>query len=472
MMWLAWMGCVGDKPVEAPVERAGPSFPGVAATVPEALARIDALDEKLRAVIAVDRAAAPAPGTEGGALYGVPVLVKDNLDVKGFPTTAGSLALKEHRPEEDAPVVARLRESGAVLLGKANLSEWANMRSFLSSSGWSAVGGQARNPHALDRSPCGSSSGSAVAVAAGYVPIAVGTETDGSILCPASVLGLVGVKPTLGLLPGEGIVPIAHSQDVPGPIARTVQDAARALEVMAGQGGYTGGLRPDALQGVKLGALRDLAPFSPKVMARFDQAVADLQRLGAEVVEIELTLPKTTNADELEVLLHEFGPDLARYLETVDPALGLREMADIVAFNEAHPEELRFFGQELLEQAAAHPADCAEYEPARQRLAAVGPLIDAALAQHGLAALIAPTSGPAWPIDLVNGDHYTGGTSTLTAVSGYPAVTVPMGEIDGLPVGLSFAGAQRGEGRLLGLAYGYEQGTKHGKEPGFAETVR
>jgi amidase len=468
-MIVVWMGCVGGQPPQAPVETR-PRFVGVASTVPEALARIDALDEKLRAVISLDERAAPAPGTEGGALYGVPVLVKDNVDVLGFPTTAGSLALEDHRPEQDALVVARLREAGAVLLGKANLSEWANMRSLSSSSGWSATGGQSRNPHVLDRSPCGSSSGSAVAVAAGYVPFAVGTETDGSILCPASVTGLVGIKPTLGLLSADGIVPIAHSQDTAGPIARTVQDAARALEVMAGKS-YTGGLRPDALAGARLGAVRGVSPFSPKVMARFDQAVADLGELGATVVELELELPETAYDDELELLLHEFGPDMARYLETVDGALGLRQIQDVVAFNEAHPEELRYFGQELLEQSAAHPADCAEYEPARQRLASVGARIDAALADHQLSALIMPTAGPAWPIDLVNGDHYTGGTSTLTAVSGYPAITVPMGQVDGLPVGLSFAGPRLGEGPLLALAYAYEQGTHHVRDPAFLETL-
>ena len=454
-----------------------------------ALARIAALDRagpQLSAVIAVDPAAAPAVAS--GALYGLPVLVKDNTDVLGFATTAGSLALAGHRPTDDAFLVARLREAGAVVLGKASLSEWSNFRSEPSSSAWSAVGGQGRNPHALDRSPCGSSSGSAIAVAAGYVPFAVGTETDGSILCPASVTGIVGVKPTLGLVSRDGIVPIAHSQDTAGPMARTVRDAARLLEVMAAEDPldpahaarpaglstrYVDGLRPDALAGVRIGVARELGAFQPGVTARFDAAIADLQRLGAEVVEIPLALDDALGEAEMEVLLHEFRPDLEAYLASVDPSLGIRTLEDLIEFDEAHAaEELAWFGQELFERTAAHPVDSDVYAAAAAKLRAVGPdLVDAALAGGGLAAIVAPTTGPAWPIDLVNGDAYTGGTSTITAVSGYPAVTVPMGDVHGLPVGLSFFGTAFREAELLALAYAYEQGTHHARPPALAASV-
>jgi amidase len=462
-----------------------------------ALARIAALDRSgpaLAAVIAVDPAAAPA-GT-AGALYGLPILVKDNIDVAGFPTTVGSLALAEHRPTDDAFLVARLREAGAIVVGKANLSEWSNFRSDPSSSGWSALGGQARNPHVLDRSPCGSSSGSAVAVAAGYVPFAVGTETDGSILCPASINGIVGIKPTVGLVSRDGIVPIAHSQDTAGPLARTVRDAARLLEVMAAADpldpahagpldpahasrpsdlstSYVEGLRDDALVGSRIGVARQLGTFDPAVIARLDAAVADLQRLGAEVVEIPLALDEqAVGAAEMEILMHEFRPDLEGYLASVAPGLGIRTLEDLIASDEANASrELAWFGHSLFEQAAAHPADPEVYAAAVSTLAAVGPMIDAALAEDGLSAIVAPTNGPAWPIDLVNGDAWTGGTSTITAVSGYPAITVPMGTIHDLPVGLVFVGGRFEEARLLAVAHAWEQGTRHARSPTFLPTV-
>lgn len=462
-----------------------------------ALARIDALDRQgpgLRALIATDPGAAPA--TSAGRLWGLPVVVKDNVDVVGFATTAGSLALADNQPADDAFVIARLREAGAVLLGKANLSEWANFRAEHSSSGWSAVGGQARNPHALDRSPCGSSSGSASAVAAGYAPFAVGTETDGSILCPAAMNGVVGVKPTLGLVSRDGIVPIAHSQDTAGPIGRTVADAALLLEVMAAADPadpatasrpadldvrYTDGLSVDALRGARIGVARELGAFGPKVSPVFDAALADLTRLGAELVEVDVALDPSVDVHELEVLLHEFQPDLEGYLAG-SAAAGVGGLAGLVAFDEAHAaDEMPWFRQELFDQALAHrsvahgAADPDPYTAAVAALAKVGPdNIDAVLAGADgarLDALVAPTVGPAWPIDLVNGDAFTGGTTTITAVSGYPAVTVPMGEVHGLPLGMSLIGGRFTEGRLLALAYAYEQGTHHQRIPDLAPTV-
>jgi amidase len=447
------------------------------------LSRIDALDRQgpaLHSYIAVD----PTAHGGSGPLVQITVAVKDNVDVAGFATTAGSLALADHRPDDDAFVVARVREAGAVIVGKANLSEWANARGDRSISGWSLLGGQARNPYALDRSPCGSSSGSAVAVAAGLAQVAIGTETDGSILCPSSMNGIVGAKPTVGLVSRDGVVPIAHSQDTPGPMARNVTDVARLLEVMAAADPsdpasasrpadldthYTASLDSGALSGATIGVARELGEFDPRVTALLDAAVADLRRMGATVVDpVEITLPDDLDALEEEVLLHEYVPDMAAYLTTVDPALGLRSMADLVAFNVAHPEELALFGQQFFERAVTHDRDDAHDTPKAADLKRkTGPEgIDAALEAHGLDAIVAPTNGPSWIIDSVNGDvAWTGSTSSVTATAGYPAVTVPMGAISGLPVGITFLGTAWSEGKLLAYAYAYEQGTHHRKPP-------
>ncbi len=458
------------------------------------LARIEATNAtgpSLRAVIAVapgalEDARALADADPPGALHGLPVLLKDNIDLAGMPTTAGSLALAAHTPASDAFLTARLRESGAVLVGKANLSEWANFRSTASSSGWSAVGGQARNPHVLDRSPCGSSSGSAVAVAAGLVPLAVGTETDGSILCPASVNGIVGIKLTIGLVSRHGIVPISPSQDTAGPMARTVAGAARLLSVLAAADpddpatrarpdaldtAYTDALDPAALSGARIGVARGLHDFEPGTAALFEAAVADLARLGATVIEVERALPASVGEQEWRVLLHEFRPALEAYLATVSG--GPRTLEDLIAFNRANADaELRWFGQEIFEQAAALEVGADAAADRAACAAATGPgWIDALIAAHDLDAIVAPTTGPAWPIDWVLGDRYTGGTSELTAVSGYPAVTVPMGAVEGLPVGVSFLGSAFSEARLIGLAHAYEQGTSHRRAPAFLPTV-
>ncbi|MEN0065368.1 MAG: amidase [Myxococcota bacterium] len=448
------------------------------------LAAIEATNTRgpeLRAVIAVDSHAPEAAAWldrrgPSGTLHGLPVLVKDNIDVMGLPTTAGSRALAEHRPTDDAFLVASLRQAGAVLIGKANLSEWANFRSTKSSSGWSAMGGQTRNPHALDHSPCGSSSGSAVAVAAGLVPLAVGTETDGSILCPASVNGIVGVKPTVGLVSRDGIVPISASQDTAGPMARTVADAALLLQAMVTADptdpasakrpdnldtNYVSALRTDALRSVRIGVFTP-AGFHAATLERFRGALTELEAAGAVLVPLEppeSEAMKRAEAQEFDVLLYEFSRGLADYLREVD---GYQRLDDLIAYNQAHSDdELKWFGQELFERASSHPADPAAWQAARegsQRFFAA--FLDERLQKHDLKAIVTPTTGPAWPIDLKNGDRPSKDTTGFTAVSGYPAVTVPMGKVGALPVGLSFLGPAWSEARLLGLAHAYEHATR------------
>lgn len=445
------------------------------------LQRTRALNTSLGAVITLD----PGAVSSGeGALKGLPVLLKDNIDAAGMPTTAGSLALADNLPPDDAFLTARLRESGAVLLGKANLSEWANFRSTRSISGWSAAGGQARNPHALDRSPCGSSSGSAVAVAAGLAPLAVGTETDGSILCPASVNGVVGVKPTVGLVSRDGVVPISPTQDTPGPLARTVADAALLLEVLAGHDpddpaprppdlatDYRSGLSADALKGAVLGVPQGLETYTPGATARFQEALADLERLGATVVEVSRPVDSAVYETEWEVLLAEFGPALEAYL--ADNPGSVKTLADLIAFNAAHEaEEMPWFDQNIFSLAAEATLDdalIARREAAREALGA--DWIDALIAEHALDALVLPTFDPAWLIDPVLGDRTGGNSTSYTAIPGYPAVTVPMGRVRDLPVGISFIGGAWTEARLLALAYAYEQGTHHAAPPLFRETL-
>ena len=456
----------------AALNLSGPELRAVVAVYPDALQRARLLDAEVAS----------------GRLYGLPVLLKDNIDAPPLPTTAGSLALADHVPGDDAFLTARLRGAGAVLIGKANLSEWANFRSTQSTSGWSGVGGQCRNPHVLDRTPCGSSSGSAVAVASGMVPLAVGTETDGSILCPASINGIVGVKPTLGLVSRDGIVPISHSQDTAGPMARTVTGAAMLLEVLATPDptdravtgrppdldtAYIDALDPLALSEARIGIVRGHADFEAGTVALFEAAVADLIEAGAVTVDIERPIPEAVREQEWEVLIHEFRPDLEAYLSTVTK--GPRTLPELIAFNQAHASvELRWFGQDLFETALARgPAEEPAYiEALAGSKAALGPgWIDALVAEHDLSALVVPTTGPAWPIDPVLGDRFTGGSTEITAISGYPAITVPMGQVEGLPVGLSFLGPAYSEARLLALAYAYEQATGHRRAPAFVPTV-
>ena len=458
------------------------------------LERIAELNPRLNAVIAVDptaidqaRALDRADGPRG-PLFGMPILIKDNIETIGpIPTTAGSLALAGNVTNRDAPLVARLRQAGAVTVGKANLSEWANIRSSNSISGWSAIGGQVRNPHALDRNPCGSSSGSAVAVAAGMVPAAIGTETDGSITCPAAVNGIVGFKPSVGLISRSHIVPISHSQDTPGPMTRTVRDAARLLSVLAGSDpadaataeadrrreDYAARLRPDALRGTRIGVMRFAAGFGTD--APFEQALQTLRDQGAVLVDItELDGRGEISRNEFAVLMAELKADLNTYLATTPPTVTTRTLADVIAFNRAHAEtEMPLFGQDLFERAQATSIDDA-YRSARAtslRLAGAEG-IDRLLSEHDVVALVGPTMPPAWLIDSVHGDQYPGaGGGGLPAVAGYPHLTVPMGAVRGLPVGLSFIGPRWSDGLILSLGYAFEQASRALIEPRFLESV-
>jgi amidase len=419
-------------------------------------------------------------GVEAGAmlgqqLSGLTVLVKDNIETREWPTTAGSLALADNRTNRDAPLIARLRAAGGVVLGKTNLSEWANIRSSNSSSGWSAVGGQTRNPHATDRSPCGSSSGSGVAVAAGFAWAAIGTETDGSITCPASVNGIVGFKPTVGMVSRTHVVPISHSQDTAGPMANSVFDAAMLLTAIAGSDSadaataeadahavdFTAGLDTADLAGKRIGVLRNQVGSNAQVTALFEQALADLRAAGAVLVEIDYTPEESMGDDEYTVLLYELRKDLGAYLRGSPADIPVRSLQDVIAFNEAHADtELRWFGQDIFELAEM-TTDREAYEQARAnsfRLA--GPEgIDRLLAEHDVAFLIAPTEGPAWPIDLVLGDHFAPGigAGSLAAIAGYPHLTVPMGDVEKLPVGLSFIGARWHDHAILQAGAAYER---------------
>ncbi len=459
----------------AALDQGGPRLRSVLDTNHEALAVAAALDAERK--------------TKGprGPLHGVPILIKDNIDTMDLGNSAGSLALQGWRPARDAFVAERLRASGAVVLGKTNLSEWANIRSTRSSSGWSARGGQGRNPYALDRNPCGSSSGSGIAVSANLCAAAIGTETDGSIVCPSSANGTVGVKPTLGLVSRAGIIPIAHSQDTAGPMTRTVRDAAILLGVLAGAdprdpataagsghapADYTRLLDAAGLRGARIGVARKLFGFHPGVDRLMEGALAAMKEEGAVLVD-PADIPHLGEYDqsELEVLLYELKADLNAYLAGLGPKAPVRTLADVIAFNEAHrSEEMPYFGQELFLQAQEKgPLTTPAY---RQALAKNRKLsrtqgLDAVMGQHKLDAIAAPTGGPAWVTDLVNGDHFGGGSSTAPAVAGYPNVTVPAGFVFGLPVGISFMGRAWSEPTLLRIAYAFEQATRHRQPPRF-----
>ena len=419
---------------------------------PDASSQAKALDEERRA------------GKSRGPLHGVPVILKDNIDLAGMVTTAGSLALAANRRERSAPVAGDLAAAGAIVIAKANLSEWANFRSRYSSSGWSAVGGLAVNAHDARRTACGSSSGSAVAVVTRFAPAAIGTETNGSIVCPSSVNGIVGLKPTVGLIAAEGIVPISHSQDTAGPMTATVADAALLLTAMtvranATPTNYHSGLRADALRGVRLGVARFIQGYSPRTEQAFDAALEVLRSQGAELVDIRQFDFAEVRDQQLPILLTEFKAGINAYLATTPPAVKSRTLADLIAFNRTEPRELRWFGQDLFEQSEATAGlDDAAYVKAlaRARLLAGEQGIDRLLRENRVIALVAPTTGPAWMIDLVNGDRSVGSASTLAAVSGYPHLTVPMTKIADLPIGLSFFAGARSEQTLLSLGHSFE----------------
>jgi amidase len=423
-----------------------------------------------------------------GPLHGVPVLIKDNVETADrMMTTAGSMALDGWYAPQDAPLVARLRAAGAVILGKTNLSEWANFRSTHSSSGWSGRGGQTRNPYSLDRTPSGSSSGSAVAVSANLCAVAVGTETDGSIVSPASINGIVGLKPTVGLVSRGGIVPISHSQDTAGPLARSVRDAAVLLGLMAGldpadpagtaaqdrfESDYSLYLDPDGLRGARLGIARRFFSENAPLNAFLDGCIATLRRAGAIVIDpADLPMHGSAAAAEQEVLLYEFKADLNAYLARLPGNFPVHSLADLVRFNELHAaQEMPLFDQELLHQSQAKGGlDESAYQDARAACltATRSGGIDAVLCEHSLDAIVTLTSGPAWLIDSVNGDSDTGGCSSPAAVAGYPHITVPAGLYRGLPVGLSFFGAAFSEGKLIKLASGFEHAANGRKAPAY-----
>ena len=443
----------------------------------ERIARLDDAGPRLNAVIAVNPNApddAARAAAAGLPLGGRTVLVKDNIETRELPTTAGSLALAANDSGRDAPLVALLREAGGVVLGKANLSEWANIRSNNSTSGWSAVGGLVKNPHALDRNACGSSSGSGAAVAAGLAWAAIGTETDGSITCPASVNGVVGFKPTVGLVARTHVVPISEAQDTAGPMARSVADAALLLSALAGtdagdpasadanrqRRAYLNDLSAASLQGVRIGVMRNQVGSRADVSGLFDQALADLERAGAVLVDIEFTPNPEMYRDEFEVLLYELRVGMDAYLASLPGPDLPRSLEQLVVFNKANADrELRWFGQELFELALTK-TDGSAYRAAlvNSRMLARESGIDKLLADHEVRFLIAPTTGPAWPSDLVLGDNFSGGigAGSLAAIAGYPHLTVPMGAVEGLPVGLSFVGTRWDDACILQAGHVYE----------------
>ena len=474
---------------------AAAAAPSAVSQTNAALARIRALNPRINAVIAtdptaLDQARALDRSKARGPLFGVPILIKDNIESVGpLPTTAGSLALVDNVTNRDAPLVARLRGAGAVIVGKTNLSEWANIRSGNSISGWSAVGGQTRNPFALDRDPCGSSSGSGAAVAAGMTSVAIGTETDGSITCPAAINGIVGFKPSVGLVSRSRIVPISHSQDTAGPMARTVRDAALVLGAIAGSDpadpatadadkhkvDYVNSLSANSLRGTRIGVMRFAAGFGTDAV--FEQALNALRAQGAVLVDIkEFKGRGEIGQNEQKVLYTELKADMATYLATTPPVVKSRTLADLIAFNRAHASsELALFDQGTFEEAdktkgLADP----DYLKAREtsyRLA--GPEgIDRLLAENKVVALVGPTMPPSWKIDAVNGDQIAGGgAGGLAAVAGYPHLTVPMGLVKGLPVGLSFIGTKWDDARILSLGYAYEQATHRRADPKFYRSI-
>jgi len=465
------------------LDRKGPELRAVLETNPDAPAIADRLDAERKA------------GKLRGPLHGVPVLLKDNVGTADrMNTTAGSLALLGAMPASDAFLVRRLRDAGAVILGKTNLSEWANFRSTHASSGWSGRGGQCRNPYALDRNPSGSSSGSGAAIAASLCAVAVGSETDGSIVSPSNNCGLVGIKPTLGLVSRTGIIPIAHSQDTAGPMARTVTDAAILLTALAGfdaadpaTKGLAGRAPTDyamflagtakGLEGVRIGVPRKkLFGQSPAADALVEAALGDLKRLGAVIVDpADIATVGETDDSEFEVLLYEFKADLNAYLAGLGTRTPYKTLKDLIRFNEENRDrEMSYFGQEIFEKAEAKgPLTDKAYLDALEKDLRLSRAegIDRTMDEHRLDALVAPTSGPASLIDLVNGDYGPGGSSSLPAIAGYPDVTVPCGQRFGLPVGMSIFGRAWSEPALLRIAFAYEQATKHRRAPKFLATA-
>lgn len=458
------------------LDRRGPMLNSIIRINPNALQEARVLDEERKA------------GHIRGPLHGIPVVVKDNLNTKDMPTTAGARALQNSIPPADSWLVQRLHEAGAIIIAKANLSEWANFRSRPSSSGWSGVGGQTRNPYVLDRNPSGSSAGSGAAASANLCVIAIGTETNGSIMSPSTRNGLVGLKPTVGLISRSGIIPISATQDTPGPMARTVEDVAVSLgqlvgsdpadtATIAGDGkrlsDYTPFLKMDGLKGKRLGVLRRSMGFHGKTDSLFRQALRDIQAQGAELVDLDFTIGNDVGQASFQVLLYEFKAGVNGYLATLGDDAPVKNLAAIIAYNKLDSLGLRYFNQALLEQSQAK-GDLTEktYRDARALMlkATREDGIDKLLKEFHLDALLSPTGAPAGFTDWINGDHQVGGSSTLAAVAGYPSLTVPMGFVEALPVGISFTAGAWQEPVLLELAYAYEQATRHRRKPDLLTT--
>jgi amidase len=461
------------------IDKRGPAVNAVIQINPDALRIADALDKERRT------------NRPRGPLHGIPVLIKDNIGTADrMMTTAGSLALLGSIPSSDAFLVSRLRDAGAVILGKTNLSEWANIRSNRSTSGWSGRGGQTRNPYALDRNPCGSSSGSGVAVSANQCAVAVGTETSGSIICPSTTNGIVGIKPTVGLVSRSVVIPIAHSHDTAGPMARTVADAAALLSVLAAYDpqdsataplrdqpavDYTRFLDPAALRGARLGVVRKNFGFSDAVDRLMEDCLAEMKRQGAVLIDPVEVGPATFGDSILEVFLTELKADLNAYLAALGPAAPVHSLKEVIEFNEKHrQQEMPYFGQDLFEKAETKgPLTNKDYLAALEKNRDLSRTkgIDEAMDKHQLDALLGPSGGPAWTTDLLNGDRSRGGSSGLPAAAGYPHITVPAGFVYGLPVGISFFGRAWSEPVLIKMAYAFEQATHHRKPPHFAPTA-
>ena len=458
------------------IDNNGPEINSIIEVNPDALEIAKELDKELK------------DGKIRGPMHGIPVILKDNLDTHDkMSTTAGSRALLNSKPLQDSYVAKKLREAGAVILGKANLSEWANFRGDLSTSGWSGVGGQTKNPYELDRNPCGSSSGSAVAVSANLCVVAIGTETNGSIVCPSHANGIVGIKPTVGLVSRSGVIPISFTQDTPGPMARTVKDAAICLGAIAGTDSsdektlaaegkiysdYTQFLDKDGLQGKKIGLYKAPLGINYKVDTLLYQAVEDLKKQGAEIIEIEEIAESNVGGYSFEIMLFEYKDGLNRYFASLGDDAPIKNIEELIAFNKSDSVELRFFNQQYLEMANEKgDLNSEEYKEALSKMleGSREKGIDKVMDEYVLDAIIAPTGGPAWNTDHINGDSFHLGSSSPAARAGYPNITVPMGYIDGLPVGLSFFGRAWSEPLLLEIAYAYEQASKHRKVPQFKD---
>jgi amidase len=458
------------------IDNKGPELNSIIYVNPEAVQIAEELDKEL------------AQGKSRGPLHGVPVLLKDNIDTHDhMPNTGGSRALMNSYPSKDSPVAAKLREAGAVIIGKTNLSEWANFRSENSSSGWSGIGGQTKNPYVLDRNPCGSSSGSGAAVSANLCIIAIGTETDGSIVCPSNNNGIVGLKPTVGLISRSGIIPISFTQDTPGPMGRTVEDVAICLGALTGididdpktaasQGrslkDYLPYLKKGGLKGKRIGLMKNDMGFSEKVDTLIRQAVASLREQGALVIEVSSPRRRTGN-DAYEVLLYEFKDGLNKYLVSLGEKAPVKNLADLISFNKKDSVELRWFDQKIFEKAQAKGGlESAEYKNALKKIlkATRESGIDSIMDANRLDALMGPTGSPAWKTDHILGDHFVGGNSSLAAIAGYPSITVPAGFIENLPVGVSFYGRAWSEPVLIEIAYSFEQATNHRRRPEFVVT--